>query len=412
MKKLLILTIILFSILAVKVNAQSIYNRNIDINVFYGSLEPYGEWIEIGYDDYVWRPYKSDYNWRPYGDGRWEWTKHGWYWESYEPFGWATYHYGRWFYDDYYGWVWMPDNVWAPAWVEWRYNDDYIGWAPLPPYASFNTKYGIHFSIEWNSGYTYWNFVKYNHFNSYNIHNYYVHNTYVKNVFNKTKYRTNYFTDNNRIVNGGISRTYIERKIGKRFTTRVINRTDNYKEYNSSDRKTRKGIVEYRPSEREISSRSFDKTNVTKGRTLNSLRTDKIEISRNKVDSRDNTSVKDRQINKNSNNESTNRSDRVINKNTDSGKGNTVERKVIKKESADRLDRSSETYSRDVIENDSRTKSLPDNTPSTISKSVNDREVIKRTENNTRNESKVNTSRTSEKKETSRTVTSESKSRR
>ncbi len=156
-------------------------------------LEPYGEWIEIGYDDYVWRPYKSDYNWRPYGEGRWEWTRNGWYWDSYEPFGWATYHYGRWYFDDYYGWVWMPDNVWAPAWVEWRYNDNYIGWAPLPPYARFNNRSGIYFSIKWNSGYSYWNFVRYNHFNHIIfIIILFIHN-YVKNVFNKTKYRTNYF---------------------------------------------------------------------------------------------------------------------------------------------------------------------------------------------------------------------------
>jgi len=27
----------------------------------------------------------------------------------------------------------MPDDVWGPAWVEWRYDDEYIGWAPLRP---------------------------------------------------------------------------------------------------------------------------------------------------------------------------------------------------------------------------------------------------------------------------------------
>lgn len=409
MKKLLMLTIVLFAILAVKVNAQSTYNRDIDINILYGALEPYGEWIEIGYDDYVWRPYKSDSNWRPYGDGRWEWTLHGWYWESYEPFGWATYHYGRWYNDDYYGWVWMPDNVWAPAWVEWRYNDDYIGWAPLPPYATFNAKYGIHFSIKWNSGFAYWNFVKYNHFNAHDINHYFVQNNYVKNVFNKTKYRTNYFTDNNRIVNGGISRTYIERKIGKPFTTRNIKSTNNYGEYNSKDKKTRLAIVEYRPSEKDIISRSFDKTKVTKGRTFNSLRMDKVEISRN-VEKRDNTPViKNREINKNSSSE---RSGSVINRNVDTGKGSTVERKVIKKETTYSTKKNSENYSRNVIKNDTQTKSLPNTNTSTISKSVNKREVIKKTQNNSNTESKVNSSRSSVKKETSGTVKSESKSKR
>src|SRR5262245_22210570 len=28
---------------------------------------------------------------------------------------------------------WIPGDEWAPAWVNWRYGDDYVGWAPLPP---------------------------------------------------------------------------------------------------------------------------------------------------------------------------------------------------------------------------------------------------------------------------------------
>jgi len=33
------------------------------------------------------------------------------------------------------GWLWVPGRVWAPAWVDWRQNDTYLGWAPLPPSA-------------------------------------------------------------------------------------------------------------------------------------------------------------------------------------------------------------------------------------------------------------------------------------
>jgi len=47
----------------------------------------------------------------------------------------------RWF----YGWVWMPDDVWAPSWVEWRSNDYCIGWAPLTPYAIFDFSSGLHY---------------------------------------------------------------------------------------------------------------------------------------------------------------------------------------------------------------------------------------------------------------------------
>ena len=31
------------------------------------------------------------------------------------------------------GWFWIPGDEWAPAWVDWRYSNDYVGWAPLPP---------------------------------------------------------------------------------------------------------------------------------------------------------------------------------------------------------------------------------------------------------------------------------------
>ena len=27
----------------------------------------------------------------------------------------------------------MPGDEWAPAWVDWRYGGDDVGWAPLPP---------------------------------------------------------------------------------------------------------------------------------------------------------------------------------------------------------------------------------------------------------------------------------------
>ena len=359
MKKLIIITSVLFAILAGTVNAESMYNRDIDVNYFYGALQPYGEWIEVGYDDYVWRPYKSDYDWRPYGEGRWEWTRNGWYWDSYEPFGWATYHYGRWYFDDHYGWVWMPDDVWAPAWVEWRYNDNYIGWAPLPPYAKFNHRHGIHFSINWNSGYVHWNFVRYNHFTSYSMHKHFVHNHYVKDVFHKTKYRTNYFDDNNRIVNGGVSRKFVERKIGKKFTTRTILRTNNYSDYNSKDRRSRNDIVDYRPSNRNTNS-SFDKTKVTKGRNLSSLRKDKVEISKRTVT---------KEIYKTNDGKSKDRSISIDKKN------NTTERKVVRKEAVKR--NTNNTNVNKTRETTVRSSSI-DKSP--VNKSVNKREVIKRTE--------------------------------
>jgi hypothetical protein len=83
----------------------------------------------------VWQPTVAvgSTNWRPYSDGYWAYTDQGWTWVSYEDFGWATYHYGRWVRLRDRGWFWVPGYTWAPAWVSWRTGGDYIGWAPLPP---------------------------------------------------------------------------------------------------------------------------------------------------------------------------------------------------------------------------------------------------------------------------------------
>ena len=75
-----------------------------------------------------------DRDWRPYSQGYWSYTDdYGWYWVSDEPFAWAVFHYGRWTYDEDDGWIWIPDTEWGPAWVTWRWSDDYVGWAPLGP---------------------------------------------------------------------------------------------------------------------------------------------------------------------------------------------------------------------------------------------------------------------------------------
>jgi len=64
-------------------------------------------------------------------NGRWEWTGWGWMWVSDYQWGWATYHYGRWWYSEAYGWVWSPGYVWAPAWVYWCNSGEYTGWYPI-----------------------------------------------------------------------------------------------------------------------------------------------------------------------------------------------------------------------------------------------------------------------------------------
>ena len=116
--------------------------------IFYDALAPYGGWMEVDPYGYIWQPREAvrDWRWRPYTDGRWAHTDYGWTWISNEPFGWATYHYGRWVKLRRLGWCWVPGDQWAPAWVAWRTSERYVGWAPLPPEARFDGASGIH---EW-----------------------------------------------------------------------------------------------------------------------------------------------------------------------------------------------------------------------------------------------------------------------
>jgi hypothetical protein len=100
---------------------------------FYGPLEPYGRWLDVPRYGRCWQPVSLPPDWQPYTIGQWEWTDAGWYWQSDEPWAWATYHYGQWIMDPVYGWMWVPGTQWAPAWVVWREAPDYIGWAPCGP---------------------------------------------------------------------------------------------------------------------------------------------------------------------------------------------------------------------------------------------------------------------------------------
>lgn len=125
---------------------------SVGYSTFYNKLEPYGDWIDTSDYGYVFHPRQADSSrsWRPYTNGHWVYTDAGWTWISEEPFGWAAYHYGRWTRLHGVGWVWVPGNQWAPAWVSWRKSNDYIGWAPLPPEARFDERTGIR---NWSDSY-------------------------------------------------------------------------------------------------------------------------------------------------------------------------------------------------------------------------------------------------------------------
>lgn len=123
---------------------DSYYDRYYDRDI-YGAedLSDYGEWINTKKYGYVWRPYKnatSSYaDWSPYRYGQWRWIPYyGWTWVNDEPWGWATYHHGRWIYDNG-GWIWTPYGYyrakrswWHPALVVLTYSGSLICWYPLP----------------------------------------------------------------------------------------------------------------------------------------------------------------------------------------------------------------------------------------------------------------------------------------
>ena len=120
--------------------------EEVTVNYFYDTLAPYGTWVDV--EDYgrCWRPTVTVVNadWQPYCDGgHWVYTDAGWYWFSTYSWGWAPFHYGRWFHHARFGWCWSPDTVWGPSWVTWRYSDDYCGWAPLPPRAVYREGIGF-----------------------------------------------------------------------------------------------------------------------------------------------------------------------------------------------------------------------------------------------------------------------------
>ena len=108
-----------------------------NISFFYQSLYPYGTWLDID-GEWCWQPNATNISpdWAPYcRHGHWVYSDWGWCWQSDYSWGWAPFHYGRWFRHRDHGWCWLPDNQWGPAWVSWRHDGDYCGWAPLPPHS-------------------------------------------------------------------------------------------------------------------------------------------------------------------------------------------------------------------------------------------------------------------------------------
>lgn len=124
-----------------KVMAQG---EDVSMQSFYDELSPYGTWIQDPQYGYVWRPDVEQGDFRPYySNGRWAMTEYGNTWVSNYDWGWAPFHYGRWVYNRYNQWVWIPDTTWGPAWVSWRSGGGYYGWAPMGPGMNINVNFNI-----------------------------------------------------------------------------------------------------------------------------------------------------------------------------------------------------------------------------------------------------------------------------
>ena len=130
----LVVLLVLLCVAAPAPRAMAQYeNSYVSYNDFYQNLAPYGQWIEDPKYGYVWSP-NVDGGFRPYyTSGHWALTDYGNTWISDLPWGWACFHYGRWTFDNYYGWLWIPGTTWGPAWVSWRDADGTFGWSPLDP---------------------------------------------------------------------------------------------------------------------------------------------------------------------------------------------------------------------------------------------------------------------------------------
>ncbi len=111
-------------------------------------LTSYGTWSHTQDYGYVWRPSSSAIrhyaNWSPYQYGHWRWLPaFGWTWVNDEPWGWATYHYGRWIWH-HGAWYWSPyaqyrygRSIWRPALVVLGVWNNRVCWYPLPYYYSY-----------------------------------------------------------------------------------------------------------------------------------------------------------------------------------------------------------------------------------------------------------------------------------
>lgn len=137
-----------------------------ELRSYADDLDEGGEWIYV--DEraaWCWRPLRVAVEWRPYWRGHWAAYPDGMTWISDEPWGYVTHHHGRWGWRMGLGWYWIPGAVYAPAWVAWRSDDVYFGWAPL----GYDDRPVVWGYGSWRDG-ACWNIVEFHFLSSPRIH--------------------------------------------------------------------------------------------------------------------------------------------------------------------------------------------------------------------------------------------------
>lgn len=188
----------------------------VSFSFFYSNLSPHGQWLVSAQYGRVWQPAVYRPGWNPYYDGHWVYADVGWTWVSDYAWGDVPYHYGTWYPDPVLGWVWVPGDVWAPAWVVFRTGPDYIGWAPVAPGFSVGAWFGSGASA---GPFLY---VSAGHFCEPGVRRYIVPGAQAAALAGRTRIVNNLTIENNIVVNRGPDPRAIERASGRHITTMNI----------------------------------------------------------------------------------------------------------------------------------------------------------------------------------------------
>lgn len=219
----------------------------VSFQVFYDELAPYGDWVRDARYGYIWLP-AVGYDFHPYGtNGHWAMTGYGNTWVSYYDWGWAPFHYGRWYFDDFYqSWAWIPGYDWGPAWVSWRTGGGYYGWAPMGP--------GLSVSVRVNIPSFHWVFLPSRRIYDHYGYRHYVHGGGKVKIINKTKIINNTVVYNNNTYVSGPSRREVERSTGRSVRVYDVNRASNPGRSSVS----RNSVNVYQPDLRSARGRTVD----------------------------------------------------------------------------------------------------------------------------------------------------------